>query len=260
MDDSNKVVVKVKIQGLKDELGKGSGSAPKMVTEWHMGRIITVLAALIGTTLLGLYFLSSEPSSTKVDNTPSIKQIKKDVLKKVIQKKMVQPSVEQAVKKISVKEKSIQSVADVLTKKQPVSATPVAQPVLKAEPIKMTAEKTTAPLVQLSNPNLVRTLLTTELDNKEPVDEISTLWVNKDHASRVFYFTEIIDMKGQVLYHRWLRNNKLIYLKEINIIGKRWRAATSKLIVYSQAGDWTVRLEDAEGVVLNEINFNVIEE
>lgn len=39
-------------------------------------------------------------------------------------------------------------------------------------------------------------------------------------------------MKGQALYHYWIREGKLIYKGKINILGDRWRAATSKLISY----------------------------
>lgn len=107
--------------------------------------------------------------------------------------------------------------------------------------------------------NVARALLTTRVDKKEPIDNVTSVVVNKTKASGVYYYTEIIDMNGQTLYHYWIREGKLIYKRKINILGDRWRAATSKLISYSKMGAWAVRLVNMEGDILNEIKFEVVE-
>jgi len=111
----------------------------------------------------------------------------------------------------------------------------------------------------LSNKNVVRAVLAKGLYNKEPVgDIVLPLVLNDTAASRVFYFTEIINMKGQYLYHLWLRNGQMVYKRRIGILGNRWRASTNKLIPYSKVGSWTVRLVNEQGVILNEIQFETI--
>ncbi|NOQ76526.1 MAG: DUF2914 domain-containing protein, partial [Methylococcaceae bacterium] len=109
------------------------------------------------------------------------------------------------------------------------------------------------------SPDVVRALLATEVINKEPVGNmVLPLMLNKDIAKRVYYFTEIINMKGQSLYHQWFRDEQLIYKRKIIMLGNRWRVSTSKLIPYSKTGMWTVRLVGKQGIILNEIKFEVI--
>ncbi len=60
-------------------------------------------------------------------------------------------------------------------------------------------------------------------------------------------------MKGEILFHYWLRNGQSIYKKELNILGNRWRASTSKLISYSKTGKWRVESVNKEDVILNKI-------
>lgn len=253
MEQHNKLVVKVKYQGSNKE--QKSDSARKMVTEWHIQRIIAVCAILVGLILLFLYFFNAQPSSSGGHSVANIKPVEKRVLKQEL--KSIEPVVKQAAIEKPVKKKFTKLPAIVAKEELNIDKVEPSNIIKQA----IIEKPVISPnLIIFDNPNIVRTLLTTELDNKEPVDTVSALSVNKNNASRIYYFTEIIDMKGQTFYHRWLRNDQLIFLKEINIIGNRWRAATSKLIVYSQAGNWTVRLEDAEGIVLNEINFEVIKE
>ncbi len=51
-----------------------------------------------------------------------------------------------------------------------------------------------------------------------------------------------------------------MYKKEIKILGNRWRASTSKMIINSKVGVWNTRLVNKEGVILNEIKFKVVHE
>ena len=253
MEESNKIVVKVKYQGLKNELE--SDSQPKMVTEWHIQRILTAIAILIIFILLPFYYFSSQPEVLD-DNTESELNLAEQAV------------VKQNMGGIEPKVKS----ADIAVSKQPAIVAIKPPERIKKDVIKedtanknsdkeyIIAEQTKYPNI-LNSPKIVRAILTTDLKNKEPVDNLSSvLTVNKDRATKVYYFTEIIDMKGQVLYHRWLRNGQLIFKRKINILGNRWRASTSKMIIYSKAGLWTVRLEDKQGAILNEIKFEVIKE
>lgn len=106
--------------------------------------------------------------------------------------------------------------------------------------------------------HIVRALLTTRVKNKEPVDKvIPPVIVNENHAIGIYYFTEIINMKGHSLYHQWLWNDNIIYKRKINILGDRWRAATGKFITHDKQGMWRVRIVDKQGVILDQIVFKV---
>jgi hypothetical protein len=253
MEESNKIVVKVKYQGLKNELE--SDSQPKMVTEWHIQRILAAIAILIVFIALPFYYFSGQPE-VLVDKAGSeLNSTEQTVVKQNM--RSIEPKVKPA---------------DIAVSKQPaiVAIEPperIKKEVIKEDTANKNSDKETIIPEQtkypniLNSPKIVRTILTTDLKDKEPVDNISSvLTVNKDRATKVYYFTEIIDMKGQVLYHRWLRNGQLIFKREINILGNRWRASTSKMITYSKAGLWNVRLENEQGDILNEIQFEVIKQ
>ena len=113
----------------------------------------------------------------------------------------------------------------------------------------------------MADSRVVRALLTVGLNNKEPLGNISLpISVTENKAVRVYYFTEIVNMKGQSLFHQWTWNNQIVYKKEIKILGNRWRASTSKMIINSKVGVWNTRLVNKEGVILNEIKFKVVHE
>jgi len=266
MEESNKVVVKVKYQGLNQD--QKTNSRPDMVTEWHIPRILGAIAILVIFILFPFYYFSDQPSEaivdhktiTKIADTKNIKSTSK-VTKTVNQKipatviaEKVNNSIKQEVLESKIPKAVIKSnikQATSVTSKKPEQQTKIE---LATEQSK--TKKTIPP-----NTHIVRALLTTGLNNKEPVDNIvSEIKVSKQKAAGIYYFTEINNMKGQALYHHWLRAGKLIYKRKIRILGNRWRAATSKLITYSKTGDWAVRLVNEQGITLNEIQFKAVKE
>ena len=115
-------------------------------------------------------------------------------------------------------------------------------------------------LNEVKDDKISRALLTTGLNNREPIDNItSPIYVSKQAAIKIYYFTEIMNMEGEVLYHNWLREGESVFKKEIKISGQRWRASTNKFIQYFDQGEWTVILVNKEGDVLNEVQFKVVE-
>ena len=142
----------------------------------------------------------------------------------------------------------------------PIKAAKKEQAIIEIEAInikpveKIKKEETSEPETNSSqgfvDKRITRALLTIGVNNKEPLEVIvSPVVVNKNKVSGVFYFTEIVDMKGVDLYHRWLWNDEVQYNKKINILGDRWRAATSKTIPYTKTGSWSVRLVNNEDVI-----------
>ena len=258
MNEDNKVVVKVKYQGLNQE--QKFDTRPDMVTEWHIQRIVGAVAILIVFILLPFYFFSGDSSELANNLEPKLKIIEKkainnEMVKQVV--KVVEPVAKPFIKFPNPELKKQQSIiAEPIENITKETAIVVESP--KEIKKELTIEQVEKPKV-LTNKKIIRALLTTGLNNKEPIDNIRLpIKVSNDKASGIYYYTEIIDMKGQALYHHWFRNDKLVYKRKINILGNRWRAATSKLIPYSKAGDWTVRLVNMQGVILNEIKFEVI--
>ena len=111
------------------------------------------------------------------------------------------------------------------------------------------------------NKSVIRSLLTFKIDNNEPVGEISLpLKLSKKKATSVYYYVELTGMEGHSVYHEWLLDGALITQKKVNISSSNWRTSSRQLFVYNDKTNWTARLVDETGRLLNEIQFNVVYE
>jgi hypothetical protein len=109
--------------------------------------------------------------------------------------------------------------------------------------------------------NIIRALLTFKINNNEPEGEIALpLKLSKTNSTSVYYFVELNAMKGKTVYHEWLLDNELITRKKVNISDDTWRTSSRQLFAYSDRTNWTARLVDETGQILNEIHFNAIYE
>jgi hypothetical protein len=111
------------------------------------------------------------------------------------------------------------------------------------------------------NKHIIRALLTLRIDNNEPVDELLLpLKLGKKKPVSVYYFVELAAMNGRTVYHEWLLNGELVTRKKVNISDDSWRTSSRQLFAYSARNNWTARLVDETGQLLNEIQFTVIYE
>jgi hypothetical protein len=109
--------------------------------------------------------------------------------------------------------------------------------------------------------NIIRALLTFKINNNEPEGEIALpLKLSKANSTSVYYFVELNAMKGRTVYHEWLLDNELITRKKVNISDDNWRTSSRQLFAYSDRTNWTARLVDETGQILNEIHFNAVYE
>lgn len=99
---------------------------------------------------------------------------------------------------------------------------------------------------------VARATLTTAVQDREPIDSVSTL---SNDTTTLYYFTEVRDMAGQTIKHRWERNGEVMAEVEFEIGGPRWRIYSSKTLVPSWLGDWKVSATDAAGNPLSVNNF-----
>ncbi|GAB4508250.1 MAG: hypothetical protein Tsb0026_06650 [Sulfuricaulis sp.] len=99
---------------------------------------------------------------------------------------------------------------------------------------------------------VTRSLFTRDIKDLEPVDTVSTL---TNELSRIVYFTEIHDMAGQTVMHRWEYNGKIILEVPIKVGTSRWRAYSTKTLFPSWVGEWKVSVVDAAGGTLSVNTF-----
>lgn len=200
MADKKNIVIKVKYP-TPGKMPENDISAPKMITEWNVKRIVITAAGLVFVLAALFYFLNQDQDRQDTGST-------------------------------------ISAVAP-----PEISAKSPIQPA--------TAVDKQAPRAQL----------TTGIINNEPVDELSfPLKISKKGSTWIYYFVELKAMKGKTVYHEWLLDGLLISRKKVNISDELWRTSSRQVFKYTSENNWTVRLVDEAGEVLNEKHFNVIYE
>ena len=105
----------------------------------------------------------------------------------------------------------------------------------------------------MSKGSVARATITSDVQNREPVDSISTVTADD---SKVFYFTEIQDMAGQTVTHRWEYNGQVMAEVDFEIGGPRWRIYSSKTMAPYWVGDWKVSVVDENGSPLSVNTFS----
>lgn len=103
-----------------------------------------------------------------------------------------------------------------------------------------------------STGTLARAALTTAVIDREPADNITQLSADKE---KIYYFTEVKDMAGQTVTHRWEHNGKVMSEVKFDIGGPRWRVYSSKTLTPSLTGDWKVSVVDANGATVGTNTF-----
>lgn len=113
------------------------------------------------------------------------------------------------------------------------------------------SEQTSTPDEQagFSRGSVVRSVFSTEVVDREPVDKLNGSKTNVDH---VYFFTELRDMSGQTAIHRWEHNGKVAAEVKFNVRGPRWRVWSSKTFSPNATGEWKVSVLNGAGEVIAE--------
>jgi hypothetical protein len=109
---------------------------------------------------------------------------------------------------------------------------------------------------------ITRALLTLNIKNNEPVAELNPpLILATKKAITVYYFVEVADMKDRVVFHEWWLGNKLINRKKITISNnEKWRTVSHQLVAFAAKNNWSVKIVDESGQLINEKRFDIIEQ
>jgi hypothetical protein len=73
--------------------------------------------------------------------------------------------------------------------------------------------------------SVARAQFTSAVRNLEPVDALMTLGNDK---TRIVYFTEILNMAGQTVIHRWEYHGKIMAEIPFKVGAARWRVYSTK--------------------------------
>jgi len=249
MSEKKSIVIKVKYPVSESRVG-GVISGPQVVTEWNKQRIVIALLG-IAVLLIGLYLIFSGEDSVSSDSSVSTSSVSQVTVAENLESKPKMP--EPHLQTVTVTEP---------TEVKPQSETRLTPKVNQSKPSVLSKDTVKNPSTKKtkakqSNANVVRALITQQINNREPGAEISKSNVLNKNSNWVYYFTELKHMKGQVVYHEWFKDNKLVSRHKLNIDADNWRTSSRKLVSVSNNGQWTVKLLDENGGVLNEKNFKV---
>lgn len=100
-----------------------------------------------------------------------------------------------------------------------------------------------------------RSAFSTAIENREPIDDIASL--SNDHR-RIFFFSELTDLDGQTVSHRWEREGQVMADVPFEVRGPRWRVWSTKQLQPSWTGQWSVSVVDGNGRVIESRHFSFI--
>lgn len=100
-----------------------------------------------------------------------------------------------------------------------------------------------------SRGSVVRSVFTTAVKDREPVDKLNKEKTDDNH---IYFFTELRDMSGQTAIHRWEHDGKVAAEVKFNVRGPRWRVWSSKTFSPNATGEWKVSVINGAGEVIAE--------
>ena len=111
----------------------------------------------------------------------------------------------------------------------------------------------------LDQGGVTRTQFTSAVQSREPVDNLTEL--SNGAAERIFCFTELSDMSGQIVSHNWVYRGEVMSVARFHIDKPHSRIWSSRLLSPEQPGSWTVVVLTATGEVLAErtLDYNLDE-
>ncbi|HED16675.1 MAG TPA: DUF2914 domain-containing protein [Gammaproteobacteria bacterium] len=124
-----------------------------------------------------------------------------------------------------------------------LAADPAAEVIQSSDGVKATDEASMASLGRVARSAFTQTII-----DREPQDQIISLSNDQD---AVYYFTEIRDMSGQEITHRWLYNARVMAEVSFQIGSNRWRVWSKKYLVSGWTGLWTVEVVDQAGTIIH---------
>ena len=98
---------------------------------------------------------------------------------------------------------------------------------------------------QFANANtgeVARAQFTTAIEAREPVDKVTIL---SNDVNKVYFFSELRNLQGQSVTHRWLLGGKVMAEVNFNVGGPRWRVNSSKTLLQ----ETILRLENLDNIL-----------
>jgi hypothetical protein len=107
---------------------------------------------------------------------------------------------------------------------------------------------------------VARAQFSTDVVDREPIDDIGpTVKVEYGEIQRIYFFTDLRDMSGSQVIHRWKLDGKDQADVGFDIGGDRWRVWSSKRLMPGFDGKWSVDVVQ-DGQVIETRTFDYVDE
>ena len=94
---------------------------------------------------------------------------------------------------------------------------------------------------------------TTVISKRYPANRVNSL--DNPHQA-VSFFTEVVDMQGHTITHRWTYNGVVEYQSSFRVSGPKWRIWSTQILPADKPGTWKVEVVDERNKVLQTSRLN----
>jgi Protein of unknown function (DUF2914) len=126
----------------------------------------------------------------------------------------------------------------------------------RSDATKPTGSTPATSMESASSEHVARAFFTSNVQNREPADTITSLSNDKN---KIYFFSELTGLGGQTVTHRWEYQGKTMGEIKFNVGGPRWRVWSSKTLLPQWTGEWRVSIIDGSGNKVGEGTFNYTE-
>ncbi len=104
--------------------------------------------------------------------------------------------------------------------------------------------------------HVARAVFTTAIVDREPIDTLDTFSTD---TRRIFFFTDLRGLGGQIVTHRWEHNGQVMAEITFRVgAGARWRVYSSKNLLPEWTGIWKVVVNNEKGETLHTSTFEYV--
>jgi type II secretory pathway predicted ATPase ExeA len=112
-------------------------------------------------------------------------------------------------------------------------------------------EKTSSPA---TGSKVVRAQFTTGIREREPINQLGPV-IQAAKAGQLYYFTELRNMRGETITHRWEYEGRVVTEVPFRIKSDSWRVYSRKQLTPATKGNWLVVVTDSKGEVIRRDSF-----
>ncbi|ETX12607.1 hypothetical protein MUS1_03210 [Marinomonas ushuaiensis DSM 15871] len=107
---------------------------------------------------------------------------------------------------------------------------------------------------------IARAQFSTDVIDREPIDDIGpTVKVEYGEIQKVYFFTDLRDMSGTRVVHRWTLDGDSQAEVAFDIGGDRWRVWSSKRLLPGFDGKWAVEIVQ-DGEIIETRSFDYVDD